>query len=376
MFPLVSVVTPCHNAADTVGDLVASLKVQELRDWEAILVDDGSTDATCDVATEAADGEPRITLVKQANTGPSGARNRGLEQATGRYVLFLDCDDWIHPLMLKECIAKFQEEPELGAVYCGQAVAESPGAPARPGRAFTKTGRLFNALCRGNPLPPGCVVWRRELLARTGLFDPEDPGCEDWDMWLQLARLGVRFGRVEAVRFFYRQHEGTLSRRALQMWRSGRKVIECAFAADPRVTDPDPEFASGGPSAEKVHRLLSHALSCCAIAVASGDAQTAAELFDAECAEREPAWRPERMARALQHNMWRVIGVERGDWESFWPLAGTSLLDFLSHVEQRLNAPGFAGRTLSWLMRVDQLHTIEKSRAYRLGRAIGRLKFW
>ena len=91
--PTVSVIVPLYNVADYVADAIRSLKRQAFRDFEVIMVDDGSTDATADVVRSLVEGDDRFMLIGQENAGPASARNRGLDEARGDYLMFLDADD-------------------------------------------------------------------------------------------------------------------------------------------------------------------------------------------------------------------------------------------------------------------------------------------
>src|ERR1043165_4046833 len=93
--PRVSIAIAMHNAAPTAAQTIRSLLSQTERSWEAIVVDDGSTDGSGDIVASFAD--PRITLIRQANAGPGAARNTGLDGCRGDFVGFLDADDWLEP---------------------------------------------------------------------------------------------------------------------------------------------------------------------------------------------------------------------------------------------------------------------------------------
>ena len=107
--PLVSIVMPTYNRADTIERAIKSVQVQTFQDWELIVVDDGSTD---DTAALVAGLEPRMTLIRQENLGFVGARNTGLRAATGKYIAFLDSDDEWLPYHLELCVAFLERFPE------------------------------------------------------------------------------------------------------------------------------------------------------------------------------------------------------------------------------------------------------------------------
>ena len=94
-------VTPCYNGSRYLGDCVASVKSQTLQDWEMVIVDDGSTDDTADVADKLAEDDGRVRVIHQANRGAAAARNAGAA-ASAPYLLFLDSDDVLAPAMLSD----------------------------------------------------------------------------------------------------------------------------------------------------------------------------------------------------------------------------------------------------------------------------------
>lgn len=110
MRPKVSVIVPCYNQAAFLPKAIASLHAQTLGDWECIIVDDGSTDNTAEVAANIALNEPRVRLVQQTNGGLAAARNAGLIQAKGEYIQFLDADDTIAPEKFKQQVELMERE--------------------------------------------------------------------------------------------------------------------------------------------------------------------------------------------------------------------------------------------------------------------------
>ncbi len=99
--PLISVIVPIYNVATYLQSALNSLEAQTFQDFECILVDDGSTDRSADIAASFIEGKPKFRLIRQKNKGLSGARNTGLAEAKGQFVFFLDSDDWLHPQALE-----------------------------------------------------------------------------------------------------------------------------------------------------------------------------------------------------------------------------------------------------------------------------------
>ena len=115
----VSVVIPALNAAATIDETIRSLVAQKFKAWEAIIVDDGSTDTTPDRARDWLSRDARVRYIRQENQGASAARNAGIAIATFDWLLFLDADDWIHPKHLHWLTRKLRSDPTLDIVYGG-----------------------------------------------------------------------------------------------------------------------------------------------------------------------------------------------------------------------------------------------------------------
>ncbi|MBS0305635.1 MAG: glycosyltransferase family 2 protein [Proteobacteria bacterium] len=185
--PTVSVVVPAYNAAAFVGRAVDSVLAQSGVDYELLVVDDGSSDGT--VAVLAAYGD-RLRVLVQANAGPAAARNRGLHEARGRYVAFLDADDWWLPEKLARQVALLDGRPEIGFCSTATRVVTEGGAPAGewpcvPGeRPLLETLFVRSAAVSGST---SGVLARRELLLGAGGFDEALRGFEDPDLWMRLA---------------------------------------------------------------------------------------------------------------------------------------------------------------------------------------------
>ena len=185
--PAVTVVVPAYNAAAFVRRAVDSVLAQSAADPELLVVDDGSSDATLQVL--AAYGG-RLRVIAQANAGPAAARNRGLAEARGRYVAFLDADDWWLPDKLAQQAALLDSRPEIGFCSTATRVVHADGTPAgdwpcgRIGNSLLETLFVQGAVVSGST---SGVLARRELLLAAGGFDERLRGFEDPDLWIRLA---------------------------------------------------------------------------------------------------------------------------------------------------------------------------------------------
>lgn len=184
---LVSVIIPTYNRGWIIKEAIDSVLAQDFEDFELIVVDDGSTDNTPEVL-DAYRGT--IKVFRQKNKGVSAARNRGIAEASGRFIAFLDSDDFWLPQKLSRQVEFFNTTPD--ALICQtEEVWIRSGVRVNPKKRHKKpSGMIFEpslALCL---VSPSAVMIRRSLLGIVGNFDETLPACEDYDLWL---RISCRF---------------------------------------------------------------------------------------------------------------------------------------------------------------------------------------
>jgi glycosyltransferase involved in cell wall biosynthesis/SAM-dependent methyltransferase len=225
--PLVTVVIPCYNQAHFLGEAIESVLSQTYRNFEVIVVDDGSTDNTSEVASRY----EGVRLIWQENRGLAGARNRGLEEAKGEYVVFLDADDRLLPGALEAGLGCFEAHPECAFVFGNSRYIAEDGtllsnrgksgwAPAPHGE-----GDHYFALLRGNYISiTARVMYRRAVFDDVGGFDGNVSACADYDHYLRVARRYPvqRHGEQVAE---YRQHRASMSRDYALMLTSALTVL-------------------------------------------------------------------------------------------------------------------------------------------------------
>jgi glycosyltransferase involved in cell wall biosynthesis len=229
--PRVSVVIPTYNVAAFLAITLDSVLGQTLQDIEIILWDDGSSDATLEVAEAYAAKDPRVRVARGNHGGVSVARNGGFSMAhpSAEFVTFFDSDDVWEKDALETLLKALEEHPEAPAAHAlcraidpqgvqfpnddhaekmrarsavvGEAVVPIP--PSAP----TSFGAL---LVKNYVTTPGTSLIRRSALERVGLYDTSLPVCEDWDLNLRLARLGD-FVFVDRILLSWRRHPGSVS---------------------------------------------------------------------------------------------------------------------------------------------------------------------
>jgi len=190
--PLCSVVVPAFNVERFLQDTIHSVVKQSHPDWELLVVDDGSTDRTLEVAKTIQ--HPRVRLFTQANGGSSVARNKGLRESRGQYVVFLDADDRLRPTALARFVKALEDTPRCVVAYgeIRAISAEGDALDTRPSRLVKRSsGDLLGALLVRNLIvTPGAACVRRSSLAEVGSFDERLKVGEDWEFWCRLAGIG------------------------------------------------------------------------------------------------------------------------------------------------------------------------------------------
>lgn len=195
-----SVVIPCYRQAVYLAEAVESVVGQTYRDWEIVIVDDGSPDDAATVAGGliAAHPDRPMRLIRQNNLGLAAARNAGIAASSGRYILPLDADDLLMPEMLHRTVGLLDAEPGVAIAYTD---FEHFGADRRRVRVGVWD---IEALAYSNQLGI-CSLFRREVWAAVGGYNPNMArGYEDWDFWIGAAERGFQARHIAEPLFRYR----------------------------------------------------------------------------------------------------------------------------------------------------------------------------
>jgi glycosyltransferase involved in cell wall biosynthesis len=216
MSPKISIIVPTYNRARRIGATLETVLHQTYADWEAVVVDDRSTDATADVVRAVRDDRVRL-LLHSVNRGPAAARNTAIRAARAEWIAFLDSDDLWEPRMLQELLALATGSPLRPGVVYGACMRLWTSTRRREPMAATLRGRIHSDLLWGPRIQTSTLVVRRSLLLQIGLMDERIvPTYEEWDLELRLARQTC-FDFVPEVLATYVCHpEGTLSSNAVR----------------------------------------------------------------------------------------------------------------------------------------------------------------
>lgn len=220
--PQVSVIVPAYNSAAYTVETVDSILAQTYRDFEVIVVDDGSTDATRE-ALLPYDGH--IQYVYKDNGGACSARNEGLRRARGEFVACLDCDDLWLPEKLERSLPVLEQDPGIGFVCTPCYIIGPAGEPRGEVRYPFDPGNAYMNLLAENYVLAPTVVMRRSCLDQIGGFDESIFIPADWDLWLRLAHR-FRVGYVDRPLSKYRLASNYTLRHADRFVREADYVLE------------------------------------------------------------------------------------------------------------------------------------------------------
>lgn len=243
--PIVSVVTPTFNRAGYLHYAIESVLAQTVGEFELLVIDDGSTDATPELM-ERYTCDPRVRYFRQPNQGQSVARNRGISEAKGDYVCFLDSDNLWLPDKLEKSLEVFQKHPEYHVVYGDYIDIDQWGKELGVNRMRRYTGTITPELLKDNFVSMNTTMTRRECFDVLGGFDEADRLAEDYGLWLRLSTR-YRFYYVPEVLGFYRVMEDQISSDKHRRLDANEKILLAFLDAYPDAV-----------TSRQKHRGLSH----------------------------------------------------------------------------------------------------------------------
>jgi glycosyltransferase involved in cell wall biosynthesis len=229
--PLISVIVPVFNGERYLSETLQSVMNQTHSNFEALIVDDGSTDGTKDVVSNLAQNDARIKYVYQANQGVSAARNTGIKYAKGEYLAFLDYDDLWEPENLELKILKFQED-NYGMVHSDAKIIDEHSLVSDK-ILSGKEGMLLESLLewKETQIPgPSSILVSREALDKTGLFDVSLSTSADQDFFIRVASA-FKIGRVAQCTWKYRIHGTNMHKNISVMEKDVVQVFKKAAAS-------------------------------------------------------------------------------------------------------------------------------------------------
>lgn len=234
---LVTVLTPAYNRVRYIDQVIESVAAQKYKNFEHIVIDDGSTDGTYEKLEEY-EKQGKVTLLAHAgriNKGQSAALNLGLKSAKGEFICILDSDDYFHPDKLSDQVACLQNNPDTGLVFGRSVVVDDSGIEqycipfAEPKGELNAEELLLDCFI----VSPGCALMRAAVISRIGVFNESYRAAQDHDFALRIAEnSAIKY--LDKLCFFYRKHGDSISEKGLERrWQAGFEILKNASARYP-----------------------------------------------------------------------------------------------------------------------------------------------
>jgi glycosyltransferase involved in cell wall biosynthesis len=217
---LVSIIIPAYNSAATLAETLDACRAQTYSPIEIIVVDDGSSDETVQIAERYG-----VHLIQQSNQGPAIARNTGIHAAKGEFIQFCDSDDILQPEKIALCMQALEKNPKAALAYSRVQQVGADGKtpldlPIYPPLDYLESRELFCKILAhaGSPIQTSSILARKDALLAVGIYraDPNQRCAEDWDMLLRLA-AEYKFVGIPDILVNYRHRENALTKDGLKM---------------------------------------------------------------------------------------------------------------------------------------------------------------
>ncbi len=222
----VAVVIPAFNAARFLGATLDCLRNQTFREFETVVVDDGSSDETSDIVRRYTE----VRLIRQQNAGVAAARNRGIRETRCEWVAFLDADDlWMPEKLRLQLVCASQTK--AGAIFCDLTIIDVEGREVPQPLPSAVSLDMEALLLHSESIPQGTsstALVRRSVLDSIGLYDESLATMADWDLLIRLRRV-TDFARVPKRLVCYRRYAGTMSRSVAMLERESLLILDKVF---------------------------------------------------------------------------------------------------------------------------------------------------
>jgi glycosyltransferase involved in cell wall biosynthesis len=221
--PKVSIVIPTYNRADFLPKTIQSVLNQTYQDWEMIIVDDGSTDKTEEIVKGYKESGIRY-IVHKSNLGISAARNTGIKKSKGKYIALLDSDDEWFPEKLSCQMKIFQEKDSKCGVVCTSGYMVKGSKLICTREIPADLDNFYERFLFENFIWVSSVLVKKECFEKAGLFDENLKSCEDWDMWIRIAKY-YKLIFLETPLIKYVIHSGQLSENILEKINARKRIL-------------------------------------------------------------------------------------------------------------------------------------------------------
>lgn len=209
--PSVSVLLSCYNGARWLDKAINSVLSQTFKDFEFIIVDDGSTDNSAQIIKRFSEQDTRIVVISKDNTGLADSLNLGVQRARGLWIARLDADDVCEPTRLEKQMAKAKCNPSLVFIGSGLRVIDEEGTVLKSFRYPVSHGLLVRNLQTARKFPPhSSAFYRADAVRSVGSYRTQMRRSQDWDLWLRLSEVG-RLTSLEEPLVRIRKHQDQIS---------------------------------------------------------------------------------------------------------------------------------------------------------------------
>ena len=244
---LISILMPAYNSEQFIAASIQSVLMQTYHNWELLIINDGSSDNTQQIAELYSSNDSRIKVLNQENKKQAAARNNGILHAQGVWIAFLDADDLWEPDKLSKQIQASIDFPTVnvfytdGWIFKGEDFSNLEPYPTTTGKLI-EFKDMYAMQYESNYIPILSVLVKRTLVDEIGLQDERKmfSGCEDWDYWLRMIRAGASFYGLPERLFYYRRHNNNVSGNILNMIMARTAVFIKNFELD--------YFVNGSPT--------------------------------------------------------------------------------------------------------------------------------
>jgi glycosyltransferase involved in cell wall biosynthesis len=221
-----SVIIPCFNQEKFILKTLDSVRTQVFKNWECIIVDDGSTDGSQAIIQHFIKADIRFKYFYQKNSGVSSARNLGIVKAQGEYIHFLDGDDVVRNYMYDKFISFLDNNRDIDVIYGHYDLIDETDKQISVETVYPSLkSNHARYLMIKNIFPPLAAIVRKNK-SKTGFcFDVKMDYCEDWDFWLSLSLHGYKFYCIDIIVGSYRKHSDSTSTSYLKMLKGAEKVL-------------------------------------------------------------------------------------------------------------------------------------------------------
>jgi GT2 family glycosyltransferase len=259
----VTIIMPAYNAEPYIAESIESVIGQSIEDWKLIILDDGSTDRTVEIAKSYSKGHKSIELLQKGKQqGPATQRNLGISKADTEFLAFLDSDDLMSPQSLELRVKILEEDRSACASFSYVRLIDPNGSPM--GLNGTKENIVNFTDLVENKFITSCICARTSILQKLGGFDNSFKFGEDWDLWLRMTRLGFYIKAAPDSFIDYRQHADSFSHKFIyEDFCDRMRVSDLAWQEDERVPSPLSHFENGlGPACQSMTSSKKAFLAC------------------------------------------------------------------------------------------------------------------